>query len=67
MTEKQRFLVYVKIGNLIANVRKKENIGICDAINFLLKNRIIQEIEDIETGYYLEGSAYLSEVFKLNS
>jgi len=27
---------------------------------------IIQKIEDLETGYYLEGSAYLEEVFQIS-
>jgi len=65
MTEKQRFLVYAKIGNLIARLRKNRSIGISAAINILLEKEIIQKIEDLETGYYLEGSAYLAEVFRL--
>ena len=62
MTEKQRFLVYIKIGNLLAYIRKK-NMSICEAMKILLEKKIIQEIEDMKTGYYLEGSAYLAEVF----
>ena len=65
MTEKQRFLIYVRIGNLIADVRKKNNMGMCEAVKYLLDKEIIQEIEDLETGYYLEGTAYLAEVFNL--
>ena len=65
MTEKQRFLVYVKIGYLIAQIRKKNGISISAAIKILLKRKIIQKIEDLETGYYLEGGAYLAEVFQI--
>ena len=65
MTEKQRFLVYVKLGNLIANVRKKSNVGSCEAIRILHEKGIIEKLEDLETGYYLEGSAYLAEVFRI--
>jgi len=65
MTEKQRFLIYAKIGNLIAIVRQKNKMGMREAVKYLLDKEIIQEIEDLETGYYLEGSAYLAEVFKL--
>ncbi|MCL2722073.1 MAG: hypothetical protein FWD47_12160 [Treponema sp.] len=64
MTDKQRFLVYVKLGNMIASVRKKNDVSIGQAISILLDKEIIQEIEDLETGYYLEGSAYLTEIFK---
>ena len=66
MTEKQRFLVYVKLGSLIASVRKKNDVSIGQAIGILLEKGIIQDIEDLETGYYLEGSAYLTEIFKDN-
>jgi len=65
MTEKQRFLIYVRIGNLLASIRKNNNIGICEAMKILLEKEIIQKIEDLETGYYLEGSAYLTEVFEI--
>jgi len=64
MTEKQRFLVYTKLGSMIAFVRNKYNVGICEAIDILLNKKIISELEDLETGYYLEGSAYLTEIFK---
>ena len=64
MTEKQRFLIYVRLGNLIADVKKRNNVGLCEAIKFLLEKEIIQKLEDLETGYYLEGSAYLTEVFR---
>jgi len=66
MTEKQRFLIYVKLGNLIANIKKKNDVSLCEAARILLEKGIIQEIEDLETGYYLEGSAYLAEVFQLS-
>ena len=66
MTEKQRFLVYIKLGSMIANVREKNDISISEAIKILLEKKIIQKLEDLETGYYLEGSAYLAEIFQLS-
>jgi len=63
MTEKQRFLIYVKLGNLIAHTRKNNNVNISEALRIMLDKGIIQKIEDLETGYYLEGSDYLAEVF----
>ena len=65
MTEKQRFLVYVRIGNLLANIRKNNNASISEAMKMLLEKEIIQKIEDLETGYYLEGCAYLAEAFQI--
>ena len=65
MTEKQRFLIYIKLGSLIADIKKRNTVGLSDAVKFLLEKGIIQKLEDLETGYYLEGSAYLAEVFKI--
>jgi len=65
MTDKQRFLIYVKLGYLIADARKKNSGGIREAVKFLLETGIIGKLEDLETGYYLESGAYLSEAFGL--
>jgi hypothetical protein len=65
MTDKQRFLIYVKLGYLIADVRKKDGVGVRDAVETLLETGVIGKLENLETGYYLESGAYLSEVFKL--
>jgi len=65
MTDKQRFLIYVKLGYLIADARKKNGGGVCDAVKFLLETGIIEKLEDLKTGYYLESGAYLSEAFGL--
>ena len=66
MTEKQRFLIYIKLGNIIADIRENNDVSISDAIKILLEKKIIHKLEDLETGYYLEGSAYLTEVFELS-
>jgi len=66
MTEKQRFLIYVKLGYLLASIRKKNNVSINEAVKILLEKRIMQKIEDIETGYYLESGAYLADVFQIS-
>jgi len=63
MTEKQRFLIYTKLGFLIARIREKNSADICKAMKILLDKQIIRKIEDMETGYYLESGAYLAEVF----
>jgi len=63
MTEKQRFLVYTHLAALIASTRQHFNVNITDAIKLLLSNGIIQQIEDLETGYYLESDAYLEREF----
>ena len=66
MTEKQRYLIYIKLGAMMADIRRDRDMGICESIKILLEKGIIQKLEDLETGYYLESSAYLAEVFQLN-
>ena len=65
MTEKQRFLIYTHLAGLLANVREKNNASICEAVKFLLSNDVIQKLEDLETGYYLESDAYLERTLNL--
>ena len=59
MTEKQRFLVYVHLAGLLAGIRKKNKVSISEAIRIMLSKGIIQKLEDLETGYYLESNGYL--------
>ena len=59
MTEKQRFLVYSHFAGLLASIRKNDNISISKATETMLSNGVIQKLEDLETGYYLESDAYL--------
>jgi len=65
MTEKQRFLIYVHFAGLIASIRKTKNISISEAIRIMLEMGIIQKLEDLETGYYLESDGYLAETFSI--
>jgi len=66
MTEKQRFLIYSKFGYLIACIREYNGVGMRDTVKMLLDKEIIQKLEDLETGYYLEGGAYLAETFGIS-
>ena len=59
MTDKQRFLVYTHLAGLIASIRKNNEVSISDALQTMLSNGIIQKLEDLETGYYLESDGYL--------
>ena len=59
MTEKQRFLIYTHLAGLLASVRESNRVNISKAVEILLTKGIIQKLEDLETGYYLESDAYL--------
>jgi hypothetical protein len=59
MTEKQRFLVYVHLAGLLSYIRENNKISISEAVKVMLSDGIIQKLEDLETGYYLESDAYL--------
>ena len=67
MTDKQRFLIYAKLGYLIASIREENGVSVCEAVRILLEKGIIRDLEDLETGYYLEGGAYLAEVFGITT
>jgi len=47
MTEKQRFMIYIKLGNLISSVKKKFNLSTGEALKYLLDKEIVQELEDL--------------------
>jgi hypothetical protein len=66
MTEKQRFLIYTHLAGLMANTRQIYNVNIIDAVKIMLSNGIIQKLEDLETGYYLESDAYLERALIKN-
>ena len=59
MTEKQRFLVYTHLAGLLASIRKNNELSISETLQTMLVNGIIQKLEDLETGYYLESDGYL--------
>jgi len=59
MTEKQRFLIYTHFAGLLAGIRKNNKVSISEAVKIMLSNGVIQKLEDLETGYYLESDAYL--------
>ena len=59
MTEKQRFLIYIHLAGLLASIRKKNKASISETMRIMLSNGIIQKLEDLETGYYLESDGYL--------
>ena len=59
MTEKQRFLIYMHLAGLLASIRRNNQISINEAVKTMLSSGVIQKLEDLETGYYLESDAYL--------
>ena len=65
MTEKQRFLIYVHLGGLLAAIRKSNKVGMSEAVRILLSAGIIRKLEDLETGYYLESDGYLKREFEV--
>jgi hypothetical protein len=67
MTEKQRFLVYVHLAGLLASIRKSNGVSISEAVRIMLSNGVIQELEDLETGYYVESDAYLERALILQT
>ena len=63
MTDKQRFLVYIHFAGLMASILRNNKVSISEVVKTMLTNSIIQKLEDLGTGYYLESDAYLENVF----
>ena len=50
------------ISEIITLIVKNKNKNIEEAYKFFYKTDLAHKIEDIETGYYLEGASYLYEL-----
>jgi hypothetical protein len=64
MTDKQRFLVYVHLGRILGEVMRQNGLSMTEALREMSNSQFIEKLEDLETGYYLESSAYLYEEYQ---
>ena len=64
MTDKQRFLIYVHLGQVLGEIVRERSLSISQALQEMSNSQFIEKLEDLETGYYLESSAYLYEEYK---
>ena len=64
MTDKQRYLVSVHLGQVLGEMMRNQGLSMTEALREISNSQFIDKLEDLETGYYLESSAYLYEEYK---
>ena len=63
-TKTQDFLIQSVISGVVSYIAEDRNITADKALEIFFSTELSKKIEDIETGYYLEGPSYIYEVFK---
>ena len=61
---KQKQLIEYIIQDVIAFIIEDENIELEDAMNQFYNSTVFEKLQDIETGLYLESSAYVYDMLK---
>jgi hypothetical protein len=63
MNKKEMLIEYI-IQNIVYFTIIDNNIKIDEAMNVFYNSQIFEKLQDTETGLYLNGSAYIYEIFK---
>jgi len=61
---KQKQLIEYIVQDVIAFIIEDENIELEDAMNQFYNSTVFEKLQDIETGLYLESSAYVYDMLK---
>lgn len=61
---KQDALMEYIAQDIIAFLMEDQNIEMDAAMNTLYNSSLFEKLQDVETGLYLEGSAYVYEILK---
>ena len=63
MNKKEMLIEYI-IQDIVYFIIIDNNIKIDEAMNVFYNSQIFEKLQDTETGLYLNGSAYIYEIFK---
>ena len=63
-TKNQELLIQFIISEVVAFIAEEQDTSIEKALEIFYSTEIAGKLEDIETGYYLEGSRYIYEIVK---
>ena len=63
MSKADMLIEYI-VGDIISYIMEDNNLKIGEAMAIFYDSRIFEKLHDIETGLYLNGSAYVYELFK---
>lgn len=61
---KQMHLIEYIIQDVIAFIMEDKNLELEDAMNQFYNSIVFEKLQDIETGLYLESSAYIYDLLK---
>ena len=61
---KKKYLIEYIIQDVIAFIIEDKNIELEDAMNQFYNSTVFEKLQDIETGLYLESSAYVYDMLK---
>ena len=63
-SKEQDFLIQSIISQVVSYIVEDRKVTTENALQIFFSSELSKKIEDIETGYYLEGSSYIYEVLK---
>jgi len=63
-TKNQELLIQFLISEVVTFIAEERNVSIEKALEIFYSTEVSKKIEDIETGYYLEGARYIYEILK---
>ncbi len=61
---KKEMLIEYIIQDIVAFIVEDKNIEFDEAMNVFYNSKTFEKLQDIETGLYLESSAYIYEILK---
>lgn len=62
MSVKQKQLIEYAVQDLVAMLVERKGVSVQEAMRILYHSTFNDKLQDIETGFYLEGSEYLYEL-----
>ncbi len=63
MNKKEMLIEYI-IQDIVAYIIADKNVELDEAMNIFYNSVLFEKLQDIETGLYLESSAYIYEILK---
>ena len=64
MTNTQDFLAQNIVADIVGYIMEDSNVDVATAAKIWSESEFADKVQDEETGLYLEGSAYVYELFK---
>ncbi|MCL2860609.1 MAG: hypothetical protein FWF46_08775 [Oscillospiraceae bacterium] len=63
-TKNQELLIQFIISEVVSFIAEEQDISIEKALEIFYSTEVASKLEDLDTGYYLEGARYIYEIVK---